>query len=402
MAQSQTLYFKIKSCSEKKIKTYDCACVSHQDELNICKFFDDEKLYELNKYGKKKQKRCIKNIENLSCEDINKFDTIDEILENGIDSCFDFKRKTKKSVCKENYKEYCRSINYVCSGYMELCEQLKDENKLEEYCSLASDEFIQEKDYFSCPYLEDNVKKVCENIPDNFIFDFRGDSWKNELPEECFKKPKKTKQDMCYENYEEYCEMNAIRCSKEMLKGPCKEIIDYDEKRGFHKVKSYELYKYCADMENPNMEANKDDKFVCRNLATLTVKNCYYPDRFVFDFRSESWKEEFPSEECSTLKDSKHDACFRNYNEYLMYKQNVAKCENLEEFSEFTYKNKYNNYNIDETKLYYYCSKMENANEEAKDDDFVRCLDKLTCSDYVDFRNDSWKENPLLSCEPVD
>ncbi len=139
---------------------------------------------------------CRSNIEALTCNDVSALNTVDKL--NSIDGCFDFPKKTKKEVCVENYKSYCKSSFYECgeSALRGICDDAKniygssesreisfDETKLESYCKTRSDASteIEKSDLFNqtCSRYRENLD--CATVPE---FDFRNDNWKTQCTQD--------------------------------------------------------------------------------------------------------------------------------------------------------------------------------------------------------------------------
>jgi len=139
---------------------------------------------------------CSDALRELSCEDVNKITTVDDI--DSSLGCFDFPRKTKKEVCAENYKSYCSSSFHECgeSALTGICDEAKniygssesreisfDDTKLDNHCKTRTDanEEIEMSDFFNetCFRYRNNLE--CNSVPE---FDFRNDDWKTQCSQE--------------------------------------------------------------------------------------------------------------------------------------------------------------------------------------------------------------------------
>jgi len=144
-------------------------------------------------------KRCIKNLESLSCEDLSEIETENDLKK--IDSCLNIPKKTKKEVCIINHTGYCINNIYNKCGYEKLPQNcyktgtkvddegrtkvVLDETRIKDYCenTINGDEDIATvKDFFyeTCGDYE-NLQVDCNNIQE---IDFRNDSWKTQCTKE--------------------------------------------------------------------------------------------------------------------------------------------------------------------------------------------------------------------------
>ena len=207
-----TLTFIILSCSssENSKKVNECTeqYFALEREISKCNLEEtNNTLYieysKLNNQCKiyqnvasDKNTLCMNNIEALTCEDVAKFKTIQDI--NGVEGCFDFPKKTKKQACVENYDSYCRSSFYECgkTALKGICDDTKsiygteqsreisfDDSQLENFCNTTvnGSEEIEMGDFFSetCSNYRNNLD--CSSVPE---FDFRNDDWKTQCSQE--------------------------------------------------------------------------------------------------------------------------------------------------------------------------------------------------------------------------
>jgi hypothetical protein len=145
-----------------------------------------------------KPRTCHDGLRALSCEDVNKIKTVDDI--DSSLGCFDFPKRTNKEVCEENLTFYCIIDVYKACGYDKLPEYCHVTGKVEdqegqvtpvlnkekiiEYCATTIDGDNDMEDKFDLFHRIDECRNYefdCENIPE---VDFRNDDWKTQCVEQ--------------------------------------------------------------------------------------------------------------------------------------------------------------------------------------------------------------------------
>jgi len=138
---------------------------------------------------------CKENLLTVSCDDVNKFMTVDDVDESL--GCFDFPKFKKEEACVTNVVSYCSQYIFKECAYDKLPEYChktgttKDDEaklwlnvnteKIKNYCSstISGNNDMFNDDFFhkTCH----NYQVDCNNIEE---IDFRNDNWKTECSQE--------------------------------------------------------------------------------------------------------------------------------------------------------------------------------------------------------------------------
>ncbi len=101
--ETSVLKSKVEKCNNDKLQ--------EKLKLYVCNVFESNKMG--NKNDESLFEDCMKNINNMSCEDLNHIDNISEI-----ENCYHINRvenyKTQKKLCIEEYQKFCEILNHAC------------------------------------------------------------------------------------------------------------------------------------------------------------------------------------------------------------------------------------------------------------------------------------------------